>query len=415
MQPTLPPSSSTPSTPNPPAIPVLPPARRPVRPDTARWILWSLLAVFALIVAGSFSIPRAGLSVHLFDALFPPSPSLLRSLAIVAAVLTLPILFAPRLRIWFGPGFLIRPFRAPIPGALALLAGGIIALFAAGLLDGFWLSGQSASETTWSFPVALAAWAMLVIVLGFVACRVALIPLKPLRWYSAIFLGWLVLEFSFAPITGPLGANPAPILLIAARYVSGLLADPGVQHVYRIYLGANLTRTNPFFLPFAAFWAGAGLAFLRVLDRRAWVLLATTTLWTALTLSTTIGDVQRLDHFLNTDLMRDPRTWAAVPLLPTAGLFVILIKLGLPERSSWVLAGLLFGVLTLGIWGNGPFYVLMALVASAVLLFGATAGKHLAHALADPTAAHVRSILLVAALYPLALGCLDLLLRLAIR
>ena len=414
MQPTFPPPSGMPAPPSLPPVPVLPPARRPVRPDTARWLLWGILTVFVLAVAGGGAAPRPGLSVHLFDALFPPSPTFLWWLVFVAALLTLPLIFSSRLRIWFGPGFLIRPLRFPVPGALALVAGGLLALSAAALLDGLWYAGHGASETMWSLPVALGAWAVLAIVLGLAACRLALIPLKPLRWYSAMLLGWLVLELSFAPVTGPLGANSAPVLLVAARYVSGLLADPATQHIYRIYLGADLTRTNPFLPPLAALWAGAGLALVRAFDRRAWVFLATAALWSVLAFFTAIGDVRQLDHYLNTDLARDPRTWSIAPLLPTAILFAILGRLGVSERAAWALAGLLFGILTLGVWGTGPIYLIMALLATAVLPLGAAAGARLARMLAEPTAARVRAFLLIAALISLAVGCLDLLLRLAI-
>ncbi|MGH2516653.1 MAG: hypothetical protein ACRDHP_13450, partial [Ktedonobacterales bacterium] len=214
---------------------------------------------------------------------------------------------------------------------------------------------------------------------------------------------------------GPLGANAAPALLLAARYVSGLLADPAVAHVARIYVGLDITRANTFFLSFATVWAGAGLAVLRALDRRARVLLATTALWSALALLAALGDVGTLDRFLNSALLRDPRTWAVVPLFPAALLLVILGKLGLPERVCWALAGLLFGILTFGTWGRGPVYFAMALLAAALLPVGAAAGKWVARALADPTAARVRALLLAAVLVPCGLGLLDLLWRHAVR
>lgn len=398
-----------------PTVPVLPPVRRPVRPDTARWLLWGALAVFVVATGVGRAAPQVGLNIHLFDALFAPTPGYLWWLAVVAAALTLPLLFSSRLRVWFGPGFLVRPLRFPVPGALALAGGGLVGLIAAALLDGVWFAGHGPSETPWSLPAALASWAVLVIVLGFAACRLALAPLAPLRWYSAVVLGWVALAFSYAPLTGPLGGNPAPALLLAAPYVPGLLTNPAIQHVYRISLGLDLTRTNPFFLPLAAFWAGAGLALVRALDRRAWVLLATTALWSVLALLAALSDVQTLDRFLTTMLIRDPRTWAVAPLFPAAVLFVILGKLSLPERACWALAGLLFGVLALGTWGSGPGYVVMALLAPAVLLVGAGAGQRVARTLAEPTAARVRALLLAAAVIPVALGLLDLALRHAVR
>ena len=415
MQPLTPTPPGPPGRPDLPTVPVLPPARRPVRPDTARWLLWGALTIFALAVASGVSAARAGLHVHLFDALFAPTPAFLWWLAVVVAALTLPLIFSSRLRVWFGPGFLVRPLRFPIPGALALVAGGLLTLAAAALLDGVWLTGRSAFETAWSLPAALASWAILVIVLGFIACRLALIPLKPLRWYSAVVLGWLALEFSFGPLTGPLGANAAPAVLVAARAIAGLLADPAVQHVYRIYFGLDITRTNPLFLLFAAFWAGAGLALLRALDERAWVLLTTTALWSALALYVAIGDVTTLDHLLNTTLLRDARTWAVVPLFFAAALFVILDKLGLPERASWALAGLLFGVLVFGTWGAGPVYFLMVLLAPVVLPFGVEAGRYVARVLSEPTAMRVGALLLGAVLIPVAFGVLDLTLQHAVR
>lgn len=422
LQPTQPVQPPTPPTPPDlsteqalPTVPVLPPKRRPVRPDTARWLLWGILVIFALTVLGGLAIPHAGLTVHMFDTLFPPTAGYYWWLAIVAAAVTLPLIFSSRLRIWFGAGFLIRPLRFPVPGALALAGGGLLIMVSAALLDGDRSAGNSAAQTPWSLPLALGAWATLVIILGFVACRLALTPLTPLRWYSAMVLGWVVLTFSFAPLTGPLGGNPAPALLLAARHVPGLLADPSTQHLYRIYLGLNLTRTNPFFLPFAAFWAGAGLAVIRALDRRGWVLLMTTALWSVLALLAATNDVRTLDRFLNTTLIRDARTWAMVPLFPAAVLFVMLGKLGLPERASWALAGLLFGILALGTWGSGPIYLFMALLASAVLVFGVEVGQRVARVLTEPTAARVRALLLAAVLIPAALGLLDLTMRLAVR
>src|SRR5262245_859839 len=57
------------------------------------------------------------------------------------------------------------------------------------------------------------------------------------------------------------------------------------QHTFRIYPDWNLTRTNPLFIPLSTLWASTLLAFVRRLDRRAWVFLLLFTAHTAIALS----------------------------------------------------------------------------------------------------------------------------------
>ena len=64
--------------------------------------------------------------------------------------------------------------------------------FAGLVLDNYWHTNFGLDETAWSMPHAMLGWSWFVAMLGFIACRLALRPYRPLRWVTAVALGWLV-------------------------------------------------------------------------------------------------------------------------------------------------------------------------------------------------------------------------------
>jgi hypothetical protein len=281
----------------------------------------------------------------------------------------------------------------------------------AGLLDDVWHSNFGLDETGWSTPHAMIGWGLLATVLGFICCRLALAPHRPLRWYTRLLLGWLALAFSARPFIGPLESNISPAALQAIRTLPVLLAQPAAQHTLRIYLAWNLTRANPLYLALAALWAGAALAFLRRLDQRTWLFLLTALLVALVGMLDGLARVQGLDRAFHLQLVRSPATWLPAPLFPAALALALAERLGAGRRSAWLVAGVAFALLSLLIWGHSVAALVMAL--AAVPLFGAGAwlGGWCYRTVARPERGRVWLALAAGVALPFAVGAVDLYLR----
>jgi hypothetical protein len=380
----------------------------------AHGLLWLALWLEVMVVGIGLPADRGWHATHVFDGFFSPPHIFIYASAIIAALVVAYMVFAPRVRVWFGPGFRLPPFPFPVPGPLMLAGGGLVLLAVAGGLDSIWHTAFGLDETGWSTPHAMIGWALLLTFLGFVACRFALRPYRPLRWYTALFFGVLLIGFSATPFMGPLNGNTTPARVQAISHIPILFAQAAAEHTFRIYLTWNLTRTNPVFVPLSALWAGVALALLRRLDRRGWMLLATILLWTLLTLSSDHSDARRLDTYLHvTSFAQQQANWLPLPLLPAALAFVLARLVRIGERWAWLPAGLVYGFFVVAIWGPyRPVGGLLILLAAPVVLVGASLGDWIFGVLERPGYGRLWALLLIGVAVPFATGIVDLYLRL---
>lgn len=397
-----------------------PPLTAPTVIDRAgRW-LWCTL-VFMLVTMGiGLSWDRAWHARHPFETFYSPPHLFIYTATIVTILLVAGLTFSARLRPWFGTAFRLRLFAFPVPGALVIAAGGLGMLGFAGLvLDTYWHTTFGLDETAWSMPHAMLGWSWFVATLGFIACRLALRPYRPLRWVTAVALGWLILAFSMTPFLGPLHKAATPEKLEAQNRaiatLPGLVGNTGVAHVRRIYEEANLTQTNPAFVLFGALWAGTALALVRGVDRRAKTFLAAVAIFSLLQLLGNHGAAVRLDRYL--PISRDARNWLPPPILPAAVALALALRFRLRERWAWAMAGGVFALLTYLTWGTGrPLMLLLAPLAAPVTMAGAWIGTRVVRMLENPVATDVQVIVpLLGVAFPLFTGMIDLYLRTTIR
>ncbi len=396
--------------------PGAPPLNAPTTVDRAgRW-LWFALIFMLISVSIGLNWDRAWHTQNKFETFYSPPHVFIYCSTIITILLVAAITFSAKLRPWFGTAFRMRLVTFPVPGALVITAGGLGMLGFAGLvLDNYWHTNFGLDETNWSTPHAMLGWSWFVAMLGFVSCRLALRPYRPLRWFTAIALGWLILGFSATPFLGPFHNNTTPAKVEAqSRAIAtfpALAGNTGIQHVQRIVRDANLTRTNPAYLLLGALWIGVVLALVRRLDGRAWVFLATVGLFSFFLLSSNHTAAVRLDGWL--PISHDAAVWLPPPIFPAAFAFVLAIRVHLRERWAWAVAGAVFAILTYLTWGTGhPLTLLLVPVAVPVAMAGAWIGNRIARMLENPVAPDVRLIVpLLGVTSPILLGLVDLYLR----
>jgi hypothetical protein len=392
------------------------PLNAPTTVDRAgRW-LWFALIFMLISVSIGLNWDRAWHAQNKFETFYSPPHLFIYLSTIITILLVAAITFSAQLRPWFGTAFRMRLFSFPVPGALVITAGGLAMLGFAGLvLDNYWHTNFGLDETNWSTPHAMLGWSWFVALLGFISCRLALRPYRPLRWFTAVALGWLILGFSVTPFLGPFHSNTTPAKVAAqSRAIlsfPALANNTGIEHVQRIFRDANLTRTNPAFLLLAALWIGVVLALVRRLDGRAWVFLGTVGLFSFFLLTGNHAAAVRLDTWL--PISHDAATWLPPPILPAAVAFVLAIRVHVRERWAWAVAGATFAILTYLTWGTGhPLALLLVPVAVPVTMAGAWLGNRIARMLEYPVARDVRLIVpLLGVTSPILLGLVDLYLR----
>jgi len=384
--------------------------------ENAQAMYWITFFIFLVTIFVGLGWDRRWHTTHKFETFYSPPHLFIYGTSLLATLLVAVIVFSPNLRRWFGPGFRLFPFPFEIPGALVLLGGGFVLQGVAGLVfDNFWHSTFGLDETGWSFPHSMLGWTFFITLLGFVACRLALRPYRPLQWYTAMLLGFLVIGFSAKPFIGPLDGNRTPETVRAIAAIPVLLNQASVQHTFRIYLSWNLTRTNPLFIPLSVIWAGVALALIRGLDKRARVWLTVAFLWEVFSLLSGLREVRGLDRLFHFALTRDLATWLSPPLFLAALIVAILLWLGLPERWAWIgwiLAGWVFGFFTLLIWRAHPLGFVLTILAGPLMALGAFVGGLIYRILEKPTRWMVLGFLTLAGVgAPLMTGIVDLFLR----
>jgi hypothetical protein len=379
------------------------------RPGRALTLLW-LACLWLVVTAGlGRAWDAAWHATHIFDTFWSPPHLFVYTMATLNALLVAAMSVAPSVRRWFGPGFRLPLVPFEVPGALFICGAGFVALGFAGLgLDNLWHTSFGLDETGWSAPHAMIGWSLLVVILGFVACRLALRPYRPLRWYSALALGWLIFSFS-TPFLGPLYRNNTPDIVRAIASIPALAAQRSAQYTFRIYQEWNINRTHPALIVLGAVWAGAILALARGLDRRPKVLLSLALIWTLFTSLSERGAAHRLDQF--TPVSGHMAAWLPLPVLPAALVLTLALKLGWSERRAWCAAGLVFGLLMYLVWGAQPWAMLLTPLAAPAMLAGAWVGARIFQTLERPTELSAKALVLVAVVMPLLTGALDLYLR----
>ncbi len=375
------------------------------------WRAWRW-AFFILLIGGVTGAAWDGLW-HIsqpFDGFWSPPHVFVYGVCTLTGFIVVGMVFSGAIRRAFGPAFAVGivPFR--VPGALFILGSGLVLVGFAGLvLDNYWHSNFGLDETSWSFPHAMLGWTILLVVLGFISCRLALRSYKPLRWWSTVGLGTMVLIFTARPILGPLEANRTLETVRSESLIPVFLTQPPTQHAFRIVEEWNLTRTNPMLIVLGALWAGAALAFIRRLDNRAGVLLLIALLWE-------VSDSARnRAEWLSQygPLSNNPANYLALPILVPAIVLLLLLRVRVAQKWAWLGAGLAFGLMVYSIWHTPNLFAFgLTLLAAPMMLVGKFLGEHVYGLVEKPySLSRVAPLLLAAVVAPLVTGLADLWLR----
>src|SRR5262249_26816404 len=156
-------------------------------------LLWLTLGLLLVTVGVGLRWDRAWHATHVFDSFYSPPHLFIYTGTLLNAMVVAYLVGSGRLRRCFGPGFRVPLLTYPLPGALALLGSGFAVLALAGGLDNAWHSRFGLDETAWSTPHAMLGWGWLLIVLGIIACTLALRPRRGLAWPTMLSLSVLVL------------------------------------------------------------------------------------------------------------------------------------------------------------------------------------------------------------------------------
>ncbi len=105
----------------------------PIGLGRARLLLWSAFFFLFLAIEG-LGWGRAWQATHTFENFYSPPHIFIYSTLAVSAFIIAIIVFSPRIRPLFGPGFRFPLFPFEVPGALFLLGGGFVILAIAGIL-----------------------------------------------------------------------------------------------------------------------------------------------------------------------------------------------------------------------------------------------------------------------------------------
>jgi len=393
------------------------PPRPPPTPEDAgraRRRLWASLAIAILAVTiGSLWDGAYHANVP-FDSFWSPPHLYIYSMATLSALTAATLGFDRRLRACFGPGFRLPLTKFEMPGALVILGGGFAIIGLAGLLDDIWHSTFGLDETGWSTPHSMLGWGLFVAFLGFVASRLALARHIPMSRITPYVLGFFLLAASAVPFMGPIYSNHSPEAVQAVASFPALAMQPAFQHTARIYIDWDLTRTNPLFVPLAAFWCGAALAMVRSLDPRKRVLLGSALAFTLLAGEKLKADI--IDQRLGTSIAEDPANYAALAVIVPAVLLAFAVWRRWDDRIGYGLAGLAIGLLAFATWGSkGPMpgvALALVFVAPLVAIAGSQVGKSILAVVKEPRELPVKVMVPILGIgMPLATGLIDLYLR----
>jgi len=394
-----------------------------VNPRSQVWayrLLWFTFITFVASTGAGKLWDRVWHATHRFDTFWSPPHFLVFLMTLICGLLVATIAFTPSLRIWFGPSVRVPIIRWDIAGTLVILGAGLVALTITIMLDNVWHTAFGLDETQWSVPHSMLGWCWLIIILGFIAARLAFREYRPVNWLTTIVMAILILEFLCPAILGPFYLMYSPNLVHALASIPVVLTEPSAQHMYRIYLHYGLTRqTNPLFIPMVALFAGIALAMLRGLDKRARVFLLAPFLWSL----TLMGRDWYTLYFLHyggikhiTDILpialQEPSLWVPIPLIIAALVFVGLEHTSFNEIRRYAIAGVIFGISTFFIWHTSPWMILLAIPAGLTAALGSWIGNWIYHLLEKPSFIGLMKFVLVCcAQIPAISGVIDLFMR----
>lgn len=375
---------------------------------------WFVFWFFVVEIAISLSWDRRWHTTHVFDTFYSPPHLFTYTMSAICGILVAVMVFAPGMRRWFGPTIRVFPFPFPVPAALFFAGAGFVTLAIAGILDDIWHSNFGLDETGWSTPHNMIGWGLLMVMLGFAACRLALGAYRPLSWGATLALTFGILYFSHTPFLGPMANNISPETVRSIAQVPILLQQPAAQHTFRIYVAANLTHTNPLYLILAAFWAGTMLVLLRQLDRRAWIFWTVLLVFSVLQVFDGLSQYVGLERVFHTLFTQRPSVALPVPILPAALVWQGLEALRAPRPVALAVAGLVLGFLGVTAWDGSQGPIIMTLLAAPALLLGGLAGEGIWRAISRPAESRHAFFVALGLAVPLLTGCVDLYLRFTI-
>ncbi len=396
-------------------------SKRFAGPVWAYRLLWLTFILFFTCTGLGKLWDRIWHLTHVFDTFFSSPPHVFMSLATATVGLLIATMaLSPRFRAYFGPFVRVPGFNIDVAGSLFLLGGGITALSFSVMLDLGWHSLFGLDETQWSLAHDMIVLSWCTVILGFVSCRLAFREAHPINWFTKLVLALLILGFLCPAILGPFYLNYSPDLLRALASVPVALVQPSLQHTYRIYLTAQLSRqVSPLFIPLATFLAGVALSLLRGLDPRARVFLLAPLLWSLIFMLRDWSTVWFLHYHGLTHLsqlphvlLQEPSLWVPLPLLAAALLYTIFARLGMSEVWNGLVTGMIFAALVFLVWHNSLLMLLLIIPAAPIMLAGLAIGRHIFHMLEKPTFSGVMRYLLISLVQvPAVLGAIDLILR----
>jgi hypothetical protein len=378
-------------------------------PKMALRLLWYTLwlVIIAISVGGTWDMLWH--ATQPFDGFWSPPHIFVYVTCTIAGGLLIAMTFIPGIRQSFGQGFKVigLPFR--VPGALFLIAGSMALVgFAGMVLDNLWHTNFGLNETSWSTPHSMIGWSVLGLSLGFIACRLALRNYKPLRWYVILLLGFLFISATARPIMGVYHANHTPATVQLIAEIPVLKASPDFQNTVRITLKYNLTRENPVLILLAALWGGAGLAFLRKLDSRWWLILLVVFIHGLLdNQRTRVESISQIYPQFN-----DPRNYLDIPLFLPTVLLLLLVRFRVPEKWAYLASGLLLGLMIYGVWATDRNAFLLVPLAAPLMLVGKKFGEQLWDIVEKPfTLRKVMAVILLIVIVPCITGIFDFYMR----
>jgi hypothetical protein len=367
--------------------------------DKAYRLLW-LAAIFAVLSFGiGAAWDRAWHVTHPFEDFWSPPHLFIYATNAIASLMLARIALSAELRRHFGsPMALPLPFA--VPASLALASAGFGVIGTAGFFDSIWHNTFGLDETPWSFPHSLLGSGILLTLLGFVSCRIALTPGRRLASWAPALFAYVLLTTTVGVLLGPLDNNSTLAQVQAVARIPVLAIEPEFQHTVRIYTDWNLTRSHPLFVPLSAFAVGAGLALARRLTAKTWVFLVVAAVATFLSMS---GDRREAEYFGIAD---EPANWLPIPFVAPA-----LITALLAPRAggwAWAVAGLAYGLVVARFWPAVP----LGIVAAAPLMaLGAAIGARIHRIVEAPDHRVLRLVLVVGVALPMVTGVVDLFLR----
>lgn len=382
-------------------------------PDYAaarRW-LWRVLVV---LVVGAWAGTTWDTIWHAtvpFDGFWSPPHLVAYVTVAVVAIIVMCMLFTPTLRRAFGRGFTLRVLPFKVPGALFILGMGLVLLgFAGAVLDNLWHTAFGLNETGWSFPHAMIGWSLNLVALGVIACRLAMLHVKPMPWTTTALLAGLTSFLLMISILGPVGSNRTPESVdFLYTYIPGLVSQEPAQNVFRIYDSWNLNRTNPVLLLLAPLALGLILGWVRRLDGRWWMTILIMSI--VLALDTGNQDLTHLIAQFVPGYGLEPN-WRALPVVMPTILLLLLVRLGLSERLAYAAAGILFSLMIFDIWRGTLHAWVLAPLAAPLILLGKRLGERLHGILIQPWSFRtVLPLVASAAVIPAITGVVDLALR----